>query len=339
MSMSKSMSMSQSHTWLATKALVKASLALLNPKLWGLSLVPFLLACALWGGIAYFVWEPASGVLRGLLAQVSLPAWLFNALPSWLITVAESSRSIWIPFAVLLLVIPGVLVTVMVLVGMMGVGIVARSVGTQYGLVPLDKNVIHQGVSLLRSVWNTTWVMALLVLVWLITLPLWLVPGVSFVLPVVLVGWATARLFTFDVLAEFASPEEMFTLRRQHSRSLLVLGMLASIPAALPTLVWVGGAFGVVILPALAALAMWLYVMVFLACAALFSHYLLPALKFERERLAELASALALAQSAQAAKTQHQHQQIQRLDDAAAIDVEAREVSPTLTLSTSPAVH
>jgi Etoposide-induced protein 2.4 (EI24) len=329
----------QSHIWLATKALAKASLALLNPKLWGLSIVPFLLAAAAWAGIALLAWDPASAALRQLLSQINLPAWLFNAMPSWLITVAESSRAVWIPFGLLLLAIPGVLITALSLVGFFGTGIVARRIGEQYGLKPIDKTVVRHGLGFLRSVWHSVWVLTALILMWAITLPLWLLPGVSFVLPVVLLGWATARLFSFDVLAEFADAEEMLAIRTAHGRSVLVLGILASLPTVVPAMLWVGGAFWFVVLPLSAALAVWLYVMMFLASAALFSHYLLPALKHLRDAKAAQQAALDKAQAdsaAHAAKlASEQVHELNTIADSAAIEVEAREIAPTLALPAS----
>ena len=311
----------QSHTWLATKAFAKASLALLNPKIWGLSLLPFLIASVIWAGFAWAAWDPMSGALRELISQINLPAWLFNAMPSWLITVAESSRAVWVPFGLLLLVIPGVLITVLTLVGVFGTGMVARGVGAQYGLAPPEKSVARLGLTVLRSAWHSLWVMLALLLLWGVTLPLWLLPGLSFVLPVVLLGWASARLFTHDVLAEFADAQELQALRHEHGKSLLVLGMIASLPTVLPALIWVGGAFAFVFLPAFAALAVWLYVMTFLACAALFSHYLLPALKHRRDFLA-----------AQAVQAAQENLTAQQNADAQAIEVQAQEVPPILAL-------
>ncbi len=322
----------QSHTWLATKAIAKASLALLNPKLWGLSIAPFLLAASAWAGIALLAWDPVSSALRELLAQINLPAWLFNAMPAWLITVAESSRAVWIPFGVLLLAIPGVLITALSLVGFFGTGIVARRIGEQYGVKAVDKTVVRHGLGFLKSVWHSLWVLVLMILLWFITLPLWLLPGLSFVLPVVLLGWATARLFSFDVLAEFASVDEMQVLRSEHGRSLLVLGMVASLPTVVPAMVWVGGAFWFVVLPASAALAVWLYVMMFLACAALFSHYLLPALKHLRDVKAEQQAEIDKAQADLAAAAAKQAHHLESIADSSAIEVEAREIAPNLAL-------
>lgn len=331
---------SLSHSWLATKAIAKASLALLNPKIWGLSLLPFLIAAVAWAALAWAAWDPASLALREMLSHIDLPAWLFNALPSWLITVAQSSRSVWIPFGLLLFAIPGVLVTALALVGFFGTGIVARGIGAHYGLAPMDKSLAHAGMTLLRSGWHSLWVMLALLLLWVITLPLWLLPGFSFVLPVVLLGWATARLFTHDVLAEFASAQEAAELRREHGKSLLVLGMLASLPTVLPAVVWVGGAFAFVFLPAFAALAVWLYVMMFLACAAVFSHYLLPALKHRRDLIAAAAAQAQQRADEQAALAAQANLTAQQDADAQAIEVEAREVgelpAPSKALGLAP---
>jgi hypothetical protein len=280
-----------SHSWLATKALLKATLGLLNPKIWALSFIPLLLAGALWAGIAYFAWEPMNDTLRAMISGVDMPNWL----PDWL-----PSRGVWIPLAILLVTIPGVMVTAIVLVAVFGTNVIARRVALQYGLEPLAQTALARSAGIIASVWHSAWVLLVLFVLWVLTLPAWLIPGLGLIVPLMLLGWANARLFSRDVLIDFATEAERSTVLKNHRTSLWGLGLVASIPSFVPAFLWLGGAIVVVALPAMALLATWLYVMIFLATSLLFSQYLLAALSEHRAALA----AAQLAADASAASEQ-----------------------------------
>jgi hypothetical protein len=97
------------------------------------------------------------------------------------------------------------------------------------------------------SVWNGVSGIFLFVLGWVVTLPLWLVPGFSVILPFFWMAWLNRRTFSHDVLAVFATPDEWRDLRERYSMPLLVLGFLCS---ALTLAPFVG-----ILAPSLAALA------------------------------------------------------------------------------------
>ena len=59
---------------------------------------------------------------------------------------------------------------------------------------------------------------------------------------------------------------------------------------ALPTLLWLGGALSVILFPFLAAVAIWLYVLVFIFTGLWFQYYCLDALA--KYRAAGMAAAL-----------------------------------------------
>ncbi len=308
--MNKSMDNTASHsnTWLATKALGKASLGLLNPKIWALSFMPLLLAAALWAGIAYFAWDPMNDTLRALVSDIYAPNWL----PDWV-----PGRGIWIPLALLLVTVPGVMVTAIVLVSVFGTHVVARRVAAQYGLAPLPQTRLARSAGLLASLWHSAWVLLVLCALWLLTLPAWLIPGLGLIVPLMLLGWANSRLFCYDVLVDFASETERQTVLKTHRSTLWGLGLIASVPSFIPAFLWLGGAILTLFLPAMALLATWLYVMIFLATSLLFSHYLMPALKQLRDTEAAEQAAITAATAEQ-----------QAAQDALAIETTAKEMTP-----------
>ena len=101
--------------------------------------------------------------------------------------------------------------------------------------------------SLVASTWNSVWAAVLFVFGWLVTLPLWLIPGLGLFLPLFWMAWLNRRTFAYDVLSVHATDEEWRTLRRQHALPLLMLGLAM---AALTHVPFLG-----LLAPSLAALA------------------------------------------------------------------------------------
>lgn len=87
----------------------------------------------------------------------------------------------------------------------------------------------------------------LFVVAWLATIPLWLIPGMSLLIPLLLMAWLNRRTFAYDALSLHATEAEWASLRRQYRWPLLMLGLVMALLAHLPV---VG-----LLVPALAALS------------------------------------------------------------------------------------
>jgi hypothetical protein len=118
----------------------------------------------------------------------------------------------------------------------------------------------------------------------LLTLPLWLLPPVALVLPALIWGWLTAKVMSFDALAEHASAQERHTILREHAAPLLVMGILCGYLGAAPSLIWSMGMMVIVWAPILLPLSVWLYTLVFAFSSLWFVHYCLAALEALRLR-------------------------------------------------------
>ena len=101
--------------------------------------------------------------------------------------------------------------------------------------------------SVVASTWNSVWAAVLFVIGWVVTLPLWLIPGLGLFLPFFWMGWLNRRTFAYDALAVHATDEEWRELRRQQAMPLLGLGLLMALLAHVP--------FMGLLAPSLAALA------------------------------------------------------------------------------------
>lgn len=95
--------------------------------------------------------------------------------------------------------------------------------------------------SFAASVWNSGWAAVLFVMGWLLTLPLWLVPGMGSCFAIVLDGLAQPSYLAFDALAVHATDAEWRSIQRTHAFRCLVSGCswpcwptsLSSVPLAL----------------------------------------------------------------------------------------------------------
>ncbi len=100
----------------------------------------------------------------------------------------------------------------------------------------------------------------LFILGWLLTIPLWLIPGFSLLIPLLLMGWLNRRTFAYDALSMHATEAEWLAIRQQQKMPLFMLGLTMALLAHVPVL-------GLLV-PALAALS--------------FVHYGLEALRRSR---------------------------------------------------------
>ena len=85
------------------------------------------------------------------------------------------------------------------------------------------------------------------IVAWVVTIPLWLIPGFSLLVPLLLMGWLNRRTFAYDALSMHATDSEWASLRAVQKTPLFMLGLTMALLAHIPL---VG-----LLAPALAALA------------------------------------------------------------------------------------
>lgn len=247
----------------------------LHPRVIALSFVPLLLMVALAGGLAYFFWEAAvAGV------EAWLEGWeLLQALLLWLERLGLGGlRAAFAPLLVAALATPLVVVLCLLLVA----AFMTQAMVDLVGLRRFPDLERRRGggfwSSLLMSLGSTL----LAVLALLLSLPLWWIPPLVLVLPPLIWGWLTYRVFAYDALASHASAEERRELMRKHRGALLVMGVVTGYLGAAPNLIWVSGALFIVLAPLLVPLAIWVYTLVFAFASLWFAHYSLAALARHR---------------------------------------------------------
>jgi Etoposide-induced protein 2.4 (EI24) len=252
------------------RAFGRAVVSQLHPRMLMLTVIPFVLATALWGGLIWWGWDPIMGTARALLEGSVFTSWIYSML-DWL--GLQSLRTVVAPLFVLTLAIPLVIASMLIFISLFSVPAVVKHLERAYP----DLQKGHGG-SIAGSVFQALGNTVVFLLLVLVTLPLWLIPPFFALIPPVLWGWLTYRVMTYDALSEHATAEERKTLMKRHRIPLLTIGVVVGLLGSAPTLLWVWSAVIIFLFPVVLAGTLWLYVLIFIFSALWFGHYCLRAL-------------------------------------------------------------
>ena len=248
----------------------RALVSQLHPRMLMLTVLPFVLATALWGGLFWWGWDPIMGAMRSFLESSVLTSWIYSAL-DWF--GLQSMRAVVAPLFVAALAVPLVIASMLLFISLFSVPAVVRHLERSYPDLAKER-----GGSILGSVFQSLGSTVVFLVLVLVTLPLWLLPLFFALIPPVLWGWLTYRVMTYDALADHASAEERKTLMRRHRVPLLTMGVVVGLLGSAPTLLWVSSAAVIFLFPFVLAGMLWLYVLIFIFSALWFGHFCLRAL-------------------------------------------------------------
>jgi CysZ protein len=214
---------------------------------------PGLLAAVLWTVVALFSW---GALVSALVAWVREWHWV----GPW-ISASEAAGAALVvlaKIALFLMFVPLIYLTAAVLVAVVALPIMLERVALrEYG--DLEQ---RRGGSAVGSAWNSAAAAALFVAALVVSLPLWLIPGVGLVVSVGLAAWLNQKAFGYDALMLHADDTELRSLRDEQRVPMLLLGGAGALLAYVPVVNLVAPAF----------------------CGLAFVHFMLEALR--RERLA-----------------------------------------------------
>jgi hypothetical protein len=240
-----------------------------------LTVVPFVLSVAIWGFVLWLGLQPMIDWLRNLFVE-NEGFRMSGEVLNWL--GMGALNTIVVPLIAMWVLLPMMILTALVFVGTMAMPVIAGHVGRrQYG--DLEK---RKGGTFFGSLWTSSSSFVIFLVLWLVTLPLSLIPPLTFVIQPALWGWLTYRVMAYDALADHADAQERRAILRRHRWPLLIIGAITGAMGAAPTLLWLGGALSVIFFPVLAAGAIWLYVLVFVFTGLWFQHYCMEALTQHR---------------------------------------------------------
>jgi len=243
-----------------------------HPRVIALSVLPLLLMVLFSFGLGYLFWESAVATVTAWLDGF---AWV-QAFLEWLEKVGMGPlRAAFAPLLVLMLATPVVVLMCLLLVAMCMTPAMVDLVAKRR----FDRLERKHGGSLLVSVLWSLGSTLLAVVALILSMPLWLIPPLVLILPPLIWGWLTYRVFAFDALATHASRDERKHILKAHRTSLLLMGVFTGYLGAAPSLLWASGALFIAMAPLLVPLAIWLYTWVLAFASLWFAHYLLAVLE------------------------------------------------------------
>ncbi|HWS13588.1 MAG TPA: EI24 domain-containing protein [Rhodocyclaceae bacterium] len=209
---------------------------------------PTLAALLLWGELAWFFWDEASATLIGWFQEWT---WLHQLMDRTQFVSVAALATANILLAILF--VPLIYATALMLVALVALPLMLERVAPA-DYPDLEK---RKGGSMAGSVWNSLYALLVYLAGWLVTLPLWLIPGAGLLLPVVLSAYLNQRAYRYDALMQHADAGEMNRLFRQERGGLWLVGIISGLLAYVPVVN--------LVVPAYAGLA--------------FAHYCLSALR------------------------------------------------------------
>jgi hypothetical protein len=243
----------------------------LHPRVILWSLLPLLVAGGLTGVLGWAYWEGTVAAVRGTLEQWSLVA----AMMQWLDSIgAATLHTLIAPLIVVALAVPVVVLFSLLLVAWMMTPALVNLVAARRFPQLERKHGANWWLGLLWSLVCTVAALVALVL----SVPLWFVPPLVLLLPPLIWGWLTYRIFAFDVLATHASAEERRLILHEQRWPMLAMGVVCGYLGAAPSLLWAASAATLIFAPILAVASVWLYTLVFAFAACWFAHFALAAL-------------------------------------------------------------
>ncbi len=185
------------------------------PRVLSVMLLPMLAALTVWGGLLW--WFGATWVtsLEALVAAIPPPAWLEAALASWLLGFATIML-----LGVLLL--PAIYITALLITSLAFMPMLVSIVARQH-YPNLERKY---GGSFSGGAANALYALSIYLLLWLITLPFWLLGPLGAAVSVLLGAWLNKRMFIYDAVSEHASAAELKQLRRDGGWRLFLLSAL-----------------------------------------------------------------------------------------------------------------
>lgn len=207
-----------------SQALARAASAMMRPRMLWLMVWPLALSLLIWIVLATLFGAQVFNWVEAYLAQSSIyksvtGTWPLSALATGLL---------WL--LMILLAIPLVLVTATLIVGLVAMPMVVRHVA--------DRDFAHlerrRGGTFVGSLGNTLVSLLGLIALAIVSLPLWLIPPLWPVIPIVLLGFFNQRVFRYDALADHADAAEIHAIIKGDRRWLWSLGMILGLIGYIP---------------------------------------------------------------------------------------------------------
>ena len=240
-----------------------------------LTLLPFLLSIAIWGVALWLGLQPLIDWIHASFLS-SDGFQVIGVVLGWF--GLGAIKTVIVPMVAMWALLPLMILTALVFIATLAMPAIVNHVSKRD--YPLLER--RRGGSMVGLMWISLTSFVIFVALSLLSLPLSLIPPLGLLIHPLLWGWLTYRVLAYDALATHADKTELHAILHRQKWPLLVIGAISGALGAAPTMLWLGGALSVILFPFLAALSIWLYVLVFVFTGLWFQHYCLAALQAHR---------------------------------------------------------
>ena len=203
---------------------------LLHPRMLWLMVWPMLVSLAVWGTAAIFLWTRMALWLAELLRHWLEPAAGFVRFDFGNATLIAANVVLFLLF------VPLVYLTALFILGMFGMQKMVDHVAER-SFPTLER---RHGGGLAGSIWNGAVALSGMVILFIVTLPLWILPPLWPLIPLAIFAWVNQRLLRYDALAEHADRVEMASIFRERRGGLWLMGVLLALLAYVPFVGFIG---------------------------------------------------------------------------------------------------
>jgi CysZ protein len=197
---------------------------LFHPRMLWLMLWPMLIALIVWGSLALALWARTALWLADLITRYTANA------ASYINLDVGNVALILANVLLIFLFIPLIYLTALFILGIFGMNAMVEYVASR-SFPALER---RHGGGAVGSALNAMGAFLGLLALFLVSLPLWIVPPLWPVIPVLVLAWVNQRLLRYDALAEHADRDEMRALFRERRGALYGLGLVMAISAFVP---------------------------------------------------------------------------------------------------------
>ena len=197
---------------------------LFHPRMLWLMAWPMLVALAIWGTAALFLWTRLALWLAGVLKPWVEPALGYVRLDFGDATLIAANVILFLLF------VPLVYLTALFILGVFGMQKMVDYVAER-SFPQLER---RRGGGAAGSVGNGLIALLGLIGLFIVSIPLWILPPLWPLIPLAILSWVNQRLLRYDALAEHADRQEMARLFRERRGGLYALGIMLALLAYVP---------------------------------------------------------------------------------------------------------
>jgi CysZ protein len=201
-----------------------------HPRMLWLMVWPMLVSLVIWGVVAVVAWMRLAMSLAAILKEWLEPALGFIRLDFGDATLIAAHVILFLLF------VPLVYVTALFILGVFGMQKMVNYVAER-SFAEVER---RHGGTVGGSIGNGFAALGGMLGLFVLSLPLWLIPPLWPLIPLAVLTWGNQRLLRYDALAEHADKDEMARIFRERRASLYTLGFLLALLAFVPLVQFLG---------------------------------------------------------------------------------------------------